>query len=301
MGLTQVAASRCAAGQQLCDCCRRELGNSSKRRGRAPAAACHAVPRCRKLHNTRCKCAVLHSPPTQLKLLDASVTPVCPAANTSALIDSIVACDDYCARGAWSFSSVDWSVTAGSPIFGWSAAMPLLASRPRADPWPTCPNRLFKAAPPPCPGSGTNGTAGSPGVAGAGPGGACMQRQSMRVLAACLRCLVGSVRACWRVANGRSLPLTACRWGCRGRRRRWHRVRRRQRRIGRRRRQWWQRREWWQWRQRGQRREWRQRRQWGQRGEWRQWWPWRQWRGRRWGSHCHQQPAARGHDLRFRR
>jgi hypothetical protein len=106
----------------------------------------------------------------KLKLLDTSVTPACPAANTSALIDSITACDDYCARGAWSFASLDWSVAAGSDIFGWQAAMPLLSSKPQPQAWPTCPNHSFRT-PPPCPGNSTNGTAGSPGVAGAGPGG----------------------------------------------------------------------------------------------------------------------------------
>ena len=110
-------------------------------------------------------------PPPQLKLLDASVTPACPAAKTSALIDSIVACDDFCARGAWSFGSVDWSVTAGSAIFGWSAAMPLLASKAAPAPWPTCPNRLF-AEPPACPGtSGPNGQDGKNGTSSNGGSG----------------------------------------------------------------------------------------------------------------------------------
>ena len=113
---------------------------------------------------------VPHLFPRQLKLLDTAVTPACPAAKTSALIDSIAACDDYCSRGAWSFASLDWSVAAGSDIFGWQTAMPLLSSKPQPQAWPTCPNHLF-SQPPPCPNNGTNGTAGAPGVSGAGPGG----------------------------------------------------------------------------------------------------------------------------------
>ena len=111
--------------------------------------------------------------PQQLKLLDTAVTPACPAAKTSALIDSIAACDDYCSRGAWSFASLDWSVAAGSDIFGWQTAMPLLSSKPQPQAWPTCPNHLF-SEPAPCP--GTNGTAengkdGQDGQDGSSSGG----------------------------------------------------------------------------------------------------------------------------------
>ena len=176
----------------------------------------------------------LSSPP-QLKLLDSSVTPACPAAKTSALIDSITACDDYCSRGAWSFASLDWSVSAGSDIFGWAAAMPLFSSKPQPAAWPTCPNHLF-SEPPPCP--GTNGTAengkdgqdgqdGTSSNGGSGGSGTCLGMEGcwgVLLAGAICAATVVDVPVSARLALRRSSTsqpalLSFCR---RQRRQRWH-------------------------------------------------------------------------------
>lgn len=115
----------------------------------------------------------------QVKLFDTKATPACPAAAKSALLDSITACDDYCVRDSWSFEGVEWAVTAGSDVFGFSTSMPLLTTKYQKSPWPTCPNSQF-TEPPACPGtSGPDGKPAPDGTPGSGageaplPGGNC--------------------------------------------------------------------------------------------------------------------------------
>ncbi|KAL4451484.1 hypothetical protein ABPG75_007146 [Micractinium tetrahymenae] len=60
------------------------------------------------------------------KLLDASQTPACEAAQASQLLDSLVACANYCQLGAWSWQGLALDVSAGTDLFGWSQASPLV-------------------------------------------------------------------------------------------------------------------------------------------------------------------------------